>query len=76
MKTAFRFLLIISIMVLPFLIQPALALYFEHDPNDPAEHAPFKEGENRLFRLTQKTRLITFGKPPAKASCKAVSPVR
>jgi agmatinase len=54
MKTAFRFLLIISIMALPFLIQPALALYFEHDPDDPAEQAPFKEGEKAVIPLDTK----------------------
>ena len=54
MKTAFRFLLIISIMVLPFLIQPALAIYFEYDPDDPGEHAPIKEGEKAVIPLDTK----------------------
>jgi hypothetical protein len=54
MKTAFRFLLIISIMVLPFLIQPALALYFEYDPDNPGEYAPIKEGEKPVIPLDTK----------------------
>ena len=54
MKTAFRFLLIISIMVLPFLIQPALAIYFEYDTDDPGEHAPIKEGEKAVIPLDTK----------------------
>jgi len=54
MKTAFRFLLIISIMLLPFLIQPALAIYFEYDPDDPGEHAPIKEGEKAVIPLDTK----------------------
>ena len=54
MKTAFRFFLISTIMLLPLLAQPALALYFEHDPDDPAEHAPFKEGEKPIIPLDTK----------------------
>ncbi|CAB1058721.1 hypothetical protein D1BOALGB6SA_3478 [Olavius sp. associated proteobacterium Delta 1] len=45
MKTTFRFFLISSIMVLPLLVQPALATYYEYDPDDPGEHAPIREGE-------------------------------
>jgi len=41
-------------MVLPFLIQPALALYFEYNPDDPAEQAPFKEGEKAVIPLDTK----------------------
>ena len=51
MKTAFRFFLISALMVLPLLVQPALALYFEHDPDDPAEQAPVKEGEKAVIPL-------------------------
>ena len=54
MKTAFRFFLISTIMLFPLLAQPALALYFEHDPDDPAEHAPFKEGEKPIIPLDTK----------------------
>ena len=54
MKTAFRFFLVSLIMVLPFLVQPVLAIYFEHDPDDPAEYAPIKEGEKPVIPLDTK----------------------
>jgi agmatinase len=54
MKTALRFFLLGSIIVLPLLVQPALALYFEHDPDDPAEQAPIKEGEKAVIPLDTK----------------------
>jgi agmatinase len=41
-------------MVLPLLVQPALALYFEYDPDDPGEHAPIKEGEKAVIPLDTK----------------------
>jgi len=54
MKTVFRLLLISSIMVLPLLMQPALATYYEYDPDDPGEHAPIKEGEKAVIPLDTK----------------------
>jgi hypothetical protein len=54
MKTAFRLLLISSIMVLPLLVQPVLATYYEYDPDDPGEHAPIKEGEKAVIPLDTK----------------------
>jgi arginase family enzyme len=54
MKTVFRFFLICALVVLPFLIQPALAIYFEYDPDDPGEHAPIKEGEKAVIPLDTK----------------------
>ena len=54
MKTAFRFFLISSIIVLPLLAQPAMALYFEYNPDDPHEHAPIKEGEKAVIPLDTK----------------------
>ena len=54
MKTAFRLLLISSIMVLPLLMQPALATYYEYDPDDPGEHAPMREGEKAVIPLDTK----------------------
>jgi hypothetical protein len=50
------------------LVSPVSAFYFQHDPNDPAENAPFKEG---LFPLIQKIRAITCGKPRVTTSWKA-----
>jgi agmatinase len=41
-------------MALSFLAQPALALYFEHDPDDPHEHAPISEGEKPIIPLDTK----------------------
>ena len=54
MKTALRLKIIIFITVLPLLAQPALALYFEYDPDDPGEHAPIKEGEKAVIPLDTK----------------------
>jgi len=54
MKRTFRYLFIILIILLPLLVQPALAIYFEHDPDDPGEHAPFKEGEKAVIPLDTK----------------------
>jgi agmatinase len=54
MKTAFRLLLISSIMVLPLLMQPALATYYEYDPDDPGEYAPMREGEKAVIPLDTK----------------------
>ena len=54
MKTAFRFFLLSSIIILPLLVQPALAIYFEYDPDDPGEHAPIKEGEKAVIPLDTK----------------------
>jgi len=53
-KTAFRILLICSIVILAFLAQPALALYFEYDPDDPVEYAPITEGEKPVIPLDTK----------------------
>jgi agmatinase len=54
MKTAFRFLLISSIMVLSLLVPPVLATYYEYDPDDPGEHAPMREGEKAVIPLDTK----------------------
>ena len=54
MKTAFRFFLISSLMVLHLLSQPAMALYFEHNPDDPGEYAPITEGEKPVIPLDTK----------------------
>ena len=54
MKIAFRFFLLSSIIILPLLAQPAMALYFEYDPDDPGEHAPIKEGEKAVIPLDTK----------------------
>jgi hypothetical protein len=54
MKTTFRFFLISSIMVLPLLMQPAWATYYEYDPDDPGEHAPLREGEKSVIPLDTK----------------------
>jgi agmatinase len=54
MKTASRFFLISSIMVLPLLVQPASATYYEYDPDDPGEYAPMREGEKAVIPLDTK----------------------
>ena len=54
MKTAFRLLLISSIMVLSLLVPPVLATYYEYDPDDPGEHAPMREGEKAVIPLDTK----------------------
>jgi agmatinase len=54
MKTAFRFLLISSIMVLSLLVPPVLATYYEYDPDDPGEYAPMREGEKAVIPLDTK----------------------
>jgi agmatinase len=54
MKTAYRFFLISSIIVLPFFVLPALATYYEYDPDDPGEHAPIREGEKSVIPLDTK----------------------
>ena len=54
MKTAFRFFLMSSIMVLSLLVQPGLATYYEYDPDDPGEHAPMREGEKAVIPLDTK----------------------
>jgi agmatinase len=74
MKSVYRFIFIAAFMVLPFLVQPAFAVYFEHDPENPAEHAPMKEGEKAVipldtkdlgYNIWQKTREdLTKGREP------------
>ena len=54
MKTAFRLLLISSIMVLSLLVPPVLATYYEYDPDDPGEYAPMREGEKAVIPLDTK----------------------
>jgi len=54
MKTAFRSFILSSIMVLLLLSQPALATYYEYDPDDPGEYAPIKEGEKAVIPLDTK----------------------
>ena len=50
MQTIMRSFVFIFFLV-TFMIQPAWSIYYEHDPDDPAEHAPAKEGEKAVIPL-------------------------
>ena len=54
MKTINRSILLTSIMISMLLILPALATYYEYDPDDPGEHAPIREGEKSVIPLDTK----------------------
>ena len=43
-----------AVLSLFLLVSPVSAFYFDHDPDDPAENAPFKEGEKAVIPLDTK----------------------
>ena len=54
MKIFYSSVLICSFLVLSLLMLPALATYYEYDPDDPGEYAPMREGEKAVIPLDKK----------------------
>ena len=54
-KDVFVFSLITGVVLsLLLLVSPVSAFYFDHDPDDPEQNAPFKEGEKAIIPLDTK----------------------
>ena len=64
MKIIYSSALICSFLILSLLMPPALATYYEYDPDDPGEHAPIKEGEKAIIPLDTKDPAYNLWQTP------------